>query len=495
MIRAFRWPVLASIVSLIAFASPLESQASAPVPQTLRGTRAEAVLLVPGPKSESSELRALAEFVRSCRVAFDISASDSATIVSRIATAPSIADAEQANIVVLYLVPVEPLEPRCARGPAAALAATRGLRASFDSSFAADRSIQSASFSFAGRSVQPVSLERARVQRLWKGGIREPGSELLRAVLRLDDLAVQPGVGMPDLRIDLELGGDGVREALMIPGEVLVDVWLAQLPRRAEGLKAEPQRYLLPQPEDPRLRRARESFAAGDVGHAIADALARVEGPGLSQAERLFAYAQSGLGFAAAGDSTAARAVLLLAGRVEPCFGLSPSAPAAYRTLVESTPRPSARCYSNSSVVTVARAALLPGFGRPSTMRLRLDQIGVAALVIGSSALSMSAFSQSASSYQDYLDWQYVPGDSPPNDALDRIYRDASSAQDRGVSLRMFAVSVYTAQFVWSVVAERRLASRLRAVESLGGMRGSQGVSVIPIFAPGRAGLAMTVTW
>lgn len=281
-----RWRrIVGAVASMVVLTLPGRAAAQV-TSSTLRGDRTDAVLVLSGQTPLLSQARSLSEFVRACRVAFEISPGDSISLVRRATAAPMDSAALAGGVLVLHLLAVEALAPSCARGEAGAVAATLGLRASFDSTFAANETVQSVEFVHGGKSLTPVSLERLPVQRLWGGGLREAGSQWIRAVIRLDDLSVRADAGMTDLTIEVQLGPDGLRDRVVVPTQVLLDFWLAELPRRSEGLRAAPQQFALSVPRDDRLRAARESFAKGDLADAIQNSLERVKGPGLTDADK-----------------------------------------------------------------------------------------------------------------------------------------------------------------------------------------------------------------
>lgn len=482
------------VVAALAFVPTVAVAQDVAAPaRAFRGARAEVVVDAAYAAANTRARATLRDFVLTCRNAFDISEEAAAAVIDAAIPPAPVSDHSRGTLVVA-VQPIASLEPACGRHADAATAAARGVRASLDNQ-TMPTPVVAVRLERAGRILTPLAVETLPLRVLSGAGLAATASTWVRVVLSLDDVAVLERVGAADLTVEA-LDADGrVLDRVTVPGGDLQGVWRERLAARASGASASPQAFRLPQPQDVRLRRADESFVAGALEASIVDAVTRLSGPGLNEADRLFGWAQIGVAFATVGDEPAARVAFAEALALEPCLDLAPSAPASARAALQGLPRPDSRCSSQSVGRTLLRAAVAPGFGRPDAKVSSIRSWAVVGVIVGSATMAVLQLNASDRQYREYLAWQYEPSETPAFDAVSRLFDGARSSQDAAVALRAVAIGTYATQLAWAAWSEHRLARRVARVGRYGGEVRPRAMGVMPLGRDGAPGLTVSVAW
>ncbi|MBA3852863.1 MAG: hypothetical protein C0503_00520 [Gemmatimonas sp.] len=439
--------------------------------------------------------RLLGGLVQSCRAALPISAGDSAS-VAQLALPPAAAVPSQGSTITLSLLPVDALQPSCDKNPVlGTLAASRGLRITFDTSRAEARSVTTARVLRNGSEVEPLAVQRLPILRLGASGLVQTSQTWVRLTLPLDAFAFPPSGDDPGFEVFIETGTGGAVDRVRVPGSTVRAVWRQLLPSRAATLRGSAMPALeLPAPDDATLRQADEAFRRGDAAAAVQALSTRLRADdGLTRGDRRYAHAAGALAFEALGDRRAANVLLADLVQLEPCFAFGPGAPAATVEALRALQRPAARCSARSSLRTAAQSLLLPGFGRPMEPGRLLTRSLIGASVLVTSALAFQHNEDAKSSYDSYLRWRYYPDVTGAGNPAVDLYNQAESSRQSALSMYRLSAALYLGQAAYAVWAERRHGARLNEVNSYG--RAPRQARLVPVGRDGSLGLAFTLTW
>jgi hypothetical protein len=476
--------------------STLMAQTGASLPVLHRGGRTDVLVYSSALENESVARRQLSGLVGSCRSALTISPGDSASVAELRAPAPTDAVDADASTITLSLLPVDVLQPSCGKNPVlTTLAASRGLRITFDTTRGAEPTVSGARVLRNGQEVVPLSVQRLPIIRLGNAGLSRGAQTWLRVTLPLDAFAYPPSGDDPGFSVDVETGGSGAPDRVLVPGATVRSFWRQLLPYRAAKLEgvAAPS-LILPTPTDARLQEAHAAYGRGEmavVARIVAGRL--MDESSLSRLDRVYAYTSGAIAFEALGDRPASNVMAAELVQVEPCFDVAAEAPVAIREALRSLRRPAARCTVRGSVSTAAHALVLPGFGRPRDPETLLVRSLVGASVLATSVIAFQHNEDGKSTYDEYVRWRYFPSTTGAGNPAVDLYNKAEQSRQSAISFYQLSAALYIAQAAWAVWAENRHAARVEAVRSYG--RTARQARITPVGRDGTLGVAITITW
>lgn len=469
-------------------------------PLIVRGENYDLLLVTHRTLPTVSDDARMALLLGSCRRAVRISSADSALAVHTSVwdwRAESVTDSLAVTFVVL---PSAPLSVSCTeRELQDRIAATRGLRISYDALYSPLLDVKRVEFLRGSERIAPERSESALLATLTTRGMIFTGARVVRLTVPVDLLAPDASGERRDLALEIWNERDTIPTHFPIPWPVVAEAWQEIILWRVEDALASGSRrgaetFAPPLPSDGALRAARARYLEGDLAGASRLAVARMQ-PGLvSPSDYRNARVQLALTLVSAGDSSGARVML---GRVvadRPCFTLGATAPPDAARLMVGLRRAPARCTSNSPLHTMVRSALLPGFGRPAGL-VRMT-IGAAALgVIGSSITSgFSTARLARSTYDLYLamDWNVHFN---PADSARALYVKAEKERDLAKWRWQNGAVVWAATIVESLLFEAWHEHRLREVRSYGSdvqSAAPRSAALRPRATPGQVGFSIT---
>lgn len=476
--------------------SALTAQGTMALPVLHRGGRTDVLVHAAQVEEALAASRALGGLAQSCRAALTISAGDSASVAGLSVPAPSGVSSDGPATVTLSLLPVDALQPSCEKNPVlGTLAASRGLRITFDTSRVESPSVTAARVLRNGQEVEPLAVQRLPIVRLGAAGLVQTAQTWVRLTLPLDAFEYPPSGEDPGFEVFVETGVGGAPDRVVVPGATVRSLWIQLLPLRAARLQGSAAASLeFPEPSDAKLREANAKYLSGDMADAAQALAARLrDASGLTRRDRVFANAAGGLAFEALGDRRAANVVLADLVQVEPCFEFGPGAPQATRDALRALERPAARCSARTPVRTAARALVTPGFGRPLEPGRLLVRSVVAVSVVATSVLAFQHNEDAKSSYDAYVRWRYFPEVTAAGNPAVDLYNQAEDSRQSAISMYRLSAALYLGQAAFAVWAERRHAARLSEVNGFG--RAPMQARVAPVGRDGMLGLAFMLTW
>lgn len=492
--RHWMAPVLCG--SFLAIASGASAQSDGFRPVLLQSARTDVVLTVPAREDLSAETARLSKLIAGCRRSMTIAPADSAAFVTARPDAWRTPAASASTVVWFSVMPSEGLQADCGdRSTQAGLAAARGIRLSFDTTYARDRDLQRVIIKRGEDEITPIETQRLLVRRLGANGFGEPRAGWFRIAIDIGEFAPLVDGQRDDVTIEVYSLGGVDPDRFVLPWTMIREGWEALYGERAAATTAAATAPLaLAEPGDEVLHQAYEAYRAGDLRASVRLAAPRLESPNLTRADAVLGRVQVGLALVALGDTAAARAAFSKLVEREPCFTLAPTAPDAARALVDGLARPVARCKKQSAVRTGARAALLPGFGQPSRGTAMTPRVAIASLVVVGVGYGILSGSEARTKYDAYLDYEYNPT-ATRGFAADQLYRQAESVRLRGKAFLTLAGVAWGGQFVYALWNERRFGQRLAEVQNYGAGRRSAHLDVRPLLTPAAAGVSLSLAW
>jgi hypothetical protein len=222
--------ILAGVLWLAGATLALPAQAVNPT--LVRGRTAD-VLVHAGVRDSVADHARLAQLVTACRVAMEISPTDSAGFVTWQPPASALDIWQLRDAVVIAVLPRQELFIDCDDAPAqATLAAARGLRVTLDPTYAASADVVRVTVRRGDRVLTPLAEERHPVQRLGAGMFFPPTSGWARLVLSRADLAPGASGAVDDITVEVQHAGGGTPERISIPWVAVRIAWEASLVSR-----------------------------------------------------------------------------------------------------------------------------------------------------------------------------------------------------------------------------------------------------------------------
>lgn len=425
----------------------------------IQSGRTDVVISTPPHRDAVREASRLSALIEGCRRRLDVTPADSASFVNAEPPALSLGFRAQ-DVLIFSVLPHQGSAVDCGdEQTQLTIAAMRGLRVTTDTSYVPDRDLQQVIIR-RGTTVVPAGFERREtLRRLVPGGLRDPRTGWI--VLAFDAAHFAPGPSGVTERITIEVrsAAGGIPEVFELP-------WSA-------------------------IRRAWERSI---VARTTPDLNALLFEPGNAR-ERLAARARTGSALSTRGDSVAARIVLGALLSTEPCFTFAPATDARTQRLVEAMRPTDARCTAQRNVVTLARAALLPGFGRPGSADGRLRRAALTAAIATSGLMAMHQSRVANERYQAYLSLQYVGVFTANPPAYDIVYGHVEDSRLLANRLGAAAVALWGAQVMHALWLERRYAGHLAAVRGFDASRGSREIGFAPFVDADRVGIMGRMGW
>lgn len=492
---------LATLVGSLLAATHLGAQQTvvATPPLLLQSDRYEVLLVTQRTIGTLTDDARLSRLVGSCSRVMRVAPPDSAAAARHRGWDWTTGPSADPLTVTFVVIPSEALFVACSdRDAQDRIAAARGLRITYDSLYSAGRDIERVALWRAKERIVPSLSERTQVARLTPRGIITTGAGAVRLSVPVDELAPDASGARSDLFLEVWNERDTLPDLIPIPWPVLAEAWQELMEWRADravatGTRSTEGLLVTPEPADSALKVARQRYLEGDLAGANRVLVPRLIPAALARSDFRNARVQLALSLASVGDTSAAR---VLMGRVvaeSPCFTLASDAPAYARRLVEGVQRAPARCTSNPLLRTAVRSALLPGFGRPSSVTRKVLGAAAVGVIGGSLATGFSKASSARSTYDQYLAMDFSVS-SRPADSARALHESAESQRQTAKSALTAAAVVWAATVVESVLHEALLARRLRRVQAFG--QGStrdagRGASLAPRSAPGQVGFSL----
>jgi hypothetical protein len=482
--------------SFVALASRASAQSAGFRPVLLQSARTDVVLTVPAREDLAAETARLSKLIAGCRRSMTIAAADSAAFVTARPDAWRTPAATASTVVWFSVMPSEGLQADCGdRSTQSGLAAARGIRLGFDTTYARDRDLQRVIMKRGEDEIAPIETQRLLVRRLGANGFGEPRAGWFRIAIDIGEFAPLVDGQRDDVTIEVYTLGGVDPDRFVLPWTMIREGWEALYGERAAATSTVASAPLaLAEPGDEVLHEAYEAYRSGDLRASVRLAAPRLESPNLTRADALQGRVQVGLALAALGDTAAARAAFSKLVEREPCFTLSSTAPEAARALVDGLARPAARCKTQSAWRTGARAALLPGFGQPSQGAALTPRVAIASIVVVGVGYGIISGSEARTKYDDYLAYQYFPNELG-GFVADDLYRQAESVRVRGKAFWTLAGVAWGGQFVYALWNERRFGKRLAEVQNYGGGRRNVQLDIRPLLTPAATGVTLSLTW
>lgn len=476
---------------LLAGAAALPAQAVNPT--LVRGRTAD-VLVLAGVRDSAADQARLARLVTACRVAMEISPTDSAGFVTWQPPPPALDIWQLRDAVVISVLPRQELFIDCDDAPAqATLAASRGLRVTLDPTYSSRADVAEVVVRRGDRVLTPLVSEKHPVQRLGAGMFFPPTSSWARLVFARSDFAPGPSGTVDDVTVEVRHAGGETAERVGVPWVAVRVAWEASLMARPVlGATVAPP-IPLAAPADARLRAMHDAYTAGEQERVVQLAVPHFFGADQPVAVRRDARLHGVMALLALGDTVSARIVAGTLVRETPCLTLDADAPAGAREVLASAPRPVARCEAQSPRRTALKAAFLPGFARPRTGTRADTRLLVMLSSLGASIAAVQLHAVARDRYDDYLAYQARPvGLNELNTDMQQLYRKAERVRQGSVAAGTLGAAVWIGQGLLAMRNERRFADELRRVQGLGGTRS---VRLAPSAGPSGVGLTLSFGW
>ncbi|MCC7001777.1 MAG: hypothetical protein IT357_06450 [Gemmatimonadaceae bacterium] len=465
-------------------------------PVLVQGARTDIVISVPARADAESAARRLATLVAGCRRNLTVAPTDSAAFVTAQPEPWQSPAATASTVVWLSVLPPEGLQADCGDTETlTGLAASRGLRVSFDTTVAPDRDLQRVVLKRGDIEITPIETQRLLIRRLGVTGFGTPRAGWFRVAIDVAEFAPNAAGTRDDISLEVYSLGGTDPDRVRLPWTALREAWESLYGERAavaRGQATAPMR--LPAPGDEALHAAHEAYTNGDLRAAVRLAAPRLQSSNLTAADARQGRVQTGLALAALGDTAAARAALGKLVERDPCFTLDPAAPPAARALVDGLARPQERCRAQSVLSTALRAAALPGFGRPARGAGIVQGGLIAGLVVGGAGLAVTSKSTARDEYAKYVAYQDVVTNEPERGAAD-LYNNAESLRKRGQLAWTVAGAAWGAQLIYAIWSERRHAMRLTQVQQYGRESRTAALELRPQISASTLGLSLSLAW
>lgn len=486
-------PAIVAFGALLLVGAAAALPAQAVNPTLVRGRTAD-VLVLAGVRDSAADQARLAQLVAACRVAMEISPTDSAGFVTWQPPAPALDIWQLRDAVVISVLPRQELFIDCDDAPAqATLAASRGLRVTLDPTYSADADVAQVVVRRGARVLTPLASQKHPVQRLGAGMFFPPTNSWARLVFARDDFTPGPSGTVDDITVEVRHTAGDSAERISIPWLAVRVAWEASLMARPVlGATIAPP-IPLDVPTDARLHAMHGAYVAGEQERVVQLAVPHFFGADQPPSVRREARTHAVMALLALGDTVSARIVTSTLVRETPCLTLDPGAPSAMRDVFASTQRPAARCEAQSPRRTAWKAALLPGFARPRTGARADTRLLVMLSSLGASIAAVQLHAVARDRYDDYLAYQarFVgPGDL--NTDMEQLYRKAERVRQGSIAAGTIGALVWIGQGVVAMRRERRFADELRGVQGLGGTRT---VRLAPSAGPAGVGLTLSLSW
>lgn len=445
---------------------------SVPLPgvAVFRGEYSTVILRAPASALDEGLGRRLADVVQRCRSALPISAADSAAVVAPPVVPGRAVGAAGTWIEITIIANASELAPCGDDLGVTSLLGLRGVWPSADAVPAERVSVQDVRVLVAGEPLDASAHERVPLRALSGAGLQTSTLALQRVAVPVAALTPR-AEGRPAVTVRVSLAAGGGDDTIVIPWEVVRDLWQPVLVARVGAFTAQVPLVDLPSPSD---RGFAEVAAALERGRAepraIAGVTAQAHAFGLSRADRTWARAQSALALAAAHDTLGVQFTMAALLAEEPCFRWGADAPPALREATQGLVPAGPRCSDAPLWLVAARATVAPGFGRPA-----LGDGGdnrrwlVASVVVGGMVLSQFGYQGARDKYADYLAAQIAPlGPIGTQPDVPSLYFRADNQRMRARSLELGALGLWLGYGAYSVWAERRFAARLQETRAVG---------------------------
>lgn len=462
-------------------------------PTLVRGRTAD-VLVHAGVRDSAADQSRLAQLVTACRVAMEISPTDSAGFVTWQPPAPALDIWQLRDAVVIAVMPRQELFIDCDDAAAqATLAASRGLRVTLDPTYSPRADVARVIVRRGDRELTPLVSERHPVQRLGAGMFFPPTNSWARLAFSRSDFTPGASGSVDDLTVEVLHASGEPGERIAVPWVAVRVAWEASLMSRPVlgALVAPP--VPLAAPTDARLRAVHDAYVAGEQERVVQLAVPHFFNGDQPVTLRLEARTHAVMALLALGDTASARIVTSTLVRETPCLTLDASAPAGVREVFASAPRPAARCEAQSPRRTAFKAALLPGFARPRTGTRADTRLLVMLSSLGASIAAVQLHTVARDRYDDYLAYQARPiGLTEINTDMEQLYRKAERVRQGSVAVGTIGALVWIGQGVLAIRSERRFAEALQRVQGLGG---ASAVRISPSAGPQGIGLTLSLNW
>lgn len=431
-------PVLAFALVGLTATPVARAQPNERLPYLVRGMGVD-VLLVPGDGGlpDSVADARMTRLLRECGDLLPLTENGVLDLVDR--RSPSGWPEIPRGAVAVIILPRDGLGIRCGDDAVRTrLAAARGLRLTFDTTFTRDLDVLRTGARVHRDEIAPLATHQGTVQRVTPWGIREVGTGIQRVDLPLEVLAGDSaglGVGLT-----LEVAGavEASPTTVKIPPAVLDSVWTDLFAVRVTdaGLPV-----ALAEGIDPRARSLpREQQRTNDLAAATA--------------------------FVTAGDSLATRVLLERALRRDPCLALPEAADASLHRIMAPLPRRPVRCEAIPTARIIARGTLLPGFGRPvETLHRPLVNALIVGGIVGGVLAARRDAQGAHEAYDRYVGVQ-VDLLAPATSATlaTRHYARADRLRLSARDMQVAVAGIWIGSVIEAVLRERAFARYLAAV-------------------------------
>lgn len=470
-----------------------------PPPILVQSDRYEVVVVTQRSIGTLTDDARVGRMLAGCARALRIAPQDSAAAVRQQAWDWTAGPSRDPLTITFVLLPSEPLYTSCPdRETQDRIAAVRGLRITYDSTYAPERDIERVALWRGEERIVPTLSERAAIARLIPRGLISNGAGGVRVSVPIAALEPDATGRRTDLTLEVWNERDTLPDMIPLPWPVVVEAWHDVIAWRAAQALAAGATSLegvmtTPVPKDDVLRASRQQYLQADFAGANAALIPQMIPAKLGRSDYRNARVQLALTFANVGDSAAARVLMGDVIRDEPCFTLANDAPPHAERLMEGLHRPAARCKAASMLRTAAQSAVLPGFGRPMGWQRMLGG-AVAVAVIGATLNSgFSKLSSANKTYEEYLRMDYTISSNPA--ALSRIlYENAEQERSAAAKALTIGAVVWGATIAESLIHEALLARRLSQVREYGrgATRGvTRGLTLVPRASASQVGLAL----
>ncbi len=449
-------------------------------PLAVTGPRATVVALIPEVRHAGADSAAVTAWLEACGV--------------RGVSAAPVPDVPTITRGALALVAIpRSAEPRCT-ATGERLGAWRGVVIDTDSTPRPGGGIVGISLQ---RDASPVAAReetRLPLRVVSDSGVRPAGSEAAVAFFALDDLPPDADGRFTKLR-SIVAFADGTADTVALDGFVVAAAWESALALRVTGPDGTLRPTLrVPPATDAVIAQAQAAAARDDHRAAVRTATQRWLSIELSRDDRRAMQAQIGASLFALGDDAGARVAFRALAEGSPCVSLSADAPDALRAMVEGIARPPARCDMQRLPVTALRALALPGYGRPRTPGRRLVRAEIAGVVVVGLTTAILTRAEAERSYDQYLAFQAErPAGVFAREGADYWYRRSERVRRNNNALWVGVASVWAAQTIVAVVAERRYGRELDAQRGYGAAAPRVGLHLQPM--PRALGVGVSVQW
>lgn len=404
-------------------------------------------------------------------------------------------------VVALVVLPLEERPYDCHAGNLARFAAlSRGTLHGPVGAYVRTRDAARAELRRDGLLEPAVLAGRAPVTKVGLDRAVQDGTQHLRLYLEPELFAPTAEGAAARLEVHVWNPVDPEPEILPVPEQVVRAVWQQLLPWRATLLGDDgevprlPTPLVLPAPRDSALlaaHRAYEVGARGDasaLGDAAAGALERLMYRSLPPRREIRgAMLEAASVFSAFGEDEAAMSLVADVMEAYPCLTFAPSVQPSLREMGELARTP-ARCTS-VPLPWIALRSIVPGGGTWTTPQRRGLALTFLATTVGAYLLAEATHDFADGEYAKYAayDGRTEPRAGP-------LYKRAQFARTMGNVTTVAAASIWAFSAGEALWHEWEHARALRDVRDVGAPRGGRRTaSVLPLVAPGRAGLALSI--